>query len=213
MLDIFQIQPCPVAFSRFGCEAYIGDRVQGEQKPYLAISVCSGPFQSRCKSMIIIIWPFQFYIGESGVLPFLLLLPLLMVSGHLHLPSLRFSTMKKIHIWPRTFPFLIPCFMCDPFQVDLPAYSCAYAVWCWSSQSGVAHKVGLLLRCLSASRILWFFWKWKPMANLSGVYIWAASCSSVSLSISSASSSATSSLSTSSTASFKICFAFCWCHR
>ena len=35
---------------------------------------------------------FQFYIGESGVLPFLLLLPLLMVSGHLHLPSLRFST-------------------------------------------------------------------------------------------------------------------------
>ena len=99
------------------------------------------------------------------------------------------------------------------FQVDLPAYSCAYAVWCWSSQSGVAHKVGLLLRCKSASRILWFFWKWKPMANLSGVYIWAASCSSVSLSISSASSSATSSLSTSSTASFKICFAFCWCHR
>ena len=39
-----------------------------------------------------LIWPFQFYIGESGVLPFLLLLPLLMVSGHLHLPSLRFST-------------------------------------------------------------------------------------------------------------------------
>ena len=38
----------------------------------------------------VLLWPFQFYIGESGVLPFLLLLPLLMVSGHLHLPSLRF---------------------------------------------------------------------------------------------------------------------------
>ena len=38
----------------------------------------------------VLLLPFQFYIGESGVLPFLLLLPLLMVSGHLHLPSLRF---------------------------------------------------------------------------------------------------------------------------
>ena len=118
MLDIFQIQPCPVAFSRFGCEAYIGDRVQGEQKPYLAISVCSGPFQSRCKSMIIIIWPFQFYIGESGVLPFLLLLPLLMVSGHLHLPSLRFSTFlssKKDTNLTLHLPFSHP--MCDPFNI------------------------------------------------------------------------------------------------
>ena len=52
MLDIFQIQPCPVAFSRFGCEAYIGDRVQGEQKPYLAISVCSGPFQPDAKACL-----------------------------------------------------------------------------------------------------------------------------------------------------------------
>ena len=32
----------------------------------------------------------QVYIMESGVLPFLLLLPVLMVTGHLHLPSLRY---------------------------------------------------------------------------------------------------------------------------
>jgi len=36
---------------------------------------------------------YKFYIGESGVLPFLLLLPLLMVSGHLHLPSLRSTSL------------------------------------------------------------------------------------------------------------------------
>merc|ERR1712083_531811 len=35
---------------------------------------------------------YKFYIGESGVLPFLLL-PLLMVSGHLHLPSLRSTSL------------------------------------------------------------------------------------------------------------------------
>merc|ERR1712083_1282126 len=36
---------------------------------------------------------YKFYIGESGVLPFLLLLPLLMVSGHLHLASLRSTSL------------------------------------------------------------------------------------------------------------------------
>ena len=117
-----QIQPSSLAFSRSGCEAHIGDRVQGEEKTlgmflprnfqsnlafWSPVDIYLKPFQSL--DLI-----FQFYIGESGVLPFLLLLPLLMVSGHLHLPSLRFST-----------PPLQPSPL---YQVNLPAHSCAHVV-------------------------------------------------------------------------------------
>ena len=60
----------------------------------------------------------------------------------------RLLVLKKDPNLTLHLPFSHPMFMCVThlifFQVDLPAYSCAYAVWCWSSQSGVAHKVGLL---------------------------------------------------------------------
>jgi len=36
---------------------------------------------------------YKVYIMESGVLPFLLLLPVMMVTGHLHLPSLRSASL------------------------------------------------------------------------------------------------------------------------
>ena len=103
MFVFYQIQPSPLAFSRSGCEADIGDRVQGGEeqlREFLChlIWACSFSWPNLTSAVSrhlpgnfsVLLWPFQFYIGESGVLPFLLLLPLLMVSGHLHLPSLRF---------------------------------------------------------------------------------------------------------------------------